>query len=259
MFKVISWMIAGCIGLLHLSAQETATLKINSAPMGLTKNELGIQGGPGISVFYNEHPMLSPRNVHRPVFESGSIGISYQHNFTRMLGLRVEASYERKGDFWYYTGGWVNSYTYSGGYTSDRINYISVPVMLRASFGRTVRFFIDGGLYGSARINAQRITRNKVYTPFVYSGDGVLSIDTKTRTDITKDISAMDAGAVVGLGLAFPVGEVATFMLEARNSTGLVSLNGNSGLYQNGFYNNNTSLLVGLSFPLMRHTQTPLK
>jgi len=210
------------------------------------KMEFGIHGGPGASIFFNEQPMQNPRNSHRPVYSGGMFGISYQYNFTKMAALHIETNYERKGDIYYSFGGWTNSSTFEESYAFDRISYITVPVTCRLSFGKTIKFFVNGGLYAGLQISSQRVISNTKVTPVI---DVALS-DKTSATDINRDISMMDGGVVTGLGVFLPVGKRAAFTVEARNNVGFANLNANTGLYQNRFYNNSTVVLLGLSFAL---------
>lgn len=224
----------------------TSICLLQAQDQAFPKMEFGAQGGPGGSVFFNERPMLNPRNQYRPMYNGGMAGISYQYNFTRMAALRVETNYEQKGDVYYSIYGYDNANAFRESYAYDRLRYINIPVTARLSFGRNVRFFVNAGMYAGVQVHSQRITSDVTYTPVV---DVVLRDRTHTE-NITKDVTRGDAGVVAGLGVFLPVGNRAAFTIEARNNTGFINQNAGTGLYQNKFYNSNTLLMMGLTFAL---------
>lgn len=239
MCKKTSIVLLALISICLVQAQEQQTPKM----------EIGIHGGPGASIFFNERPLQNPRNPHRPVYNGGMLGVSYQYNFTKLVALHIETNYERKGDIWYSTGGWDSPNSFRESYAFDRTSYITVPVTARLSFGKTIKFFVNGGLYAGLQISSKRVVSDTRYTPVI----DVAITDKTTVTDITRDVRIMDGGVVTGLGLFLPVGKRAAFTLEARNNVGFANLNANTGLYQNKFYNNSTVVLLGLSFALDGH------
>jgi hypothetical protein len=244
MCKKFSFVLLGLLGIYLLQAQETA--KPLASNDQSAKMEFGFHGGPGSSIFFNEHPHQNPRNGNRPVYFGGMAGLSYQYNFTKMAALHVEANYERKGDIYYSIAGWDNAEVFHERYAFDRVSYITIPVTARMSFGNRIRFFFDAGLYAGLQISAQRVISDTRYTPVID-----IAINDRTSVDdINKDIRTMDGGAVFGIGLFLPVGDRVAFTLQARDHAGFANLNANTGLYQNKFYNNSMAVLMGLSFAL---------
>lgn len=237
MCKKLSILLLAIAGISLLQAQTTTDFP---------KMEFGVQGGPGGSVFFNERPMLNPRNSKRPIYNGGMAGAGFQYNFTKMAALRVEANYEQKGDVYYSIYGYDNANTFRESYAFDRTRNINIPVTARLSFGRNVRFFVNAGMYAGVQVYSQRIISDVTYTPVI---DVVLRDRTSAR-NITKDVTRGDAGVVAGLGVFLPVGSRAAFTIEARNNTGFINQNAGTGLYQNKFYNTNTMLLMGLTFAL---------
>ncbi len=215
------------------------------------KMEFGISAGPGYSVFFNQNPVQSPRNGKRPVFGSVAAGISYQYNFTKMIGLHIETNYERKGDIYYLNSSWDGNSTFNSSSAYDRIDYVTVPVMARFTFGKHVRFFVNGGVYAGVTIAARRVMNDTYYQP---GSEGTFK-QTSIKTDITNDVRSFDAGAAMGLGVLLPIGKVAAFTVEARNNTGFINQTGNTDLYIGKFYNNSTNLLLGITFFLDKFKQ----
>lgn len=236
-------------------AQKTAAPEIAAESAPFSKMEFGVHGGPGYSIFFNQRPMLNPRNNSRPPYSSFAAGVSYQYNFTKMVGLHIETNYERKGDFYYLLNGWDNQGTFTSSSAYDRISYITVPVTARFSFGKRIRFFLDGGMYAGVTISAQRIMSDSYYSP----GADVVYRSQQSNTDLTKDVSTMDGGVVMGAGVLLPIGKLAAFTVQARNNTGFVNQAAKTDLYIGRFYNNSTNLMLGLTFFLDQFKDGSLK
>lgn len=253
MLKKLVIVLAG-FALAYPAAAQPTTVEAPKPEASFAKMEFGLHAGPGYSVFFNQNPRLSPRNGKRPPFGSVVAGMSYQYNFTKNVGLHAEVNYERKGDIYYLLSSY-NQGTYINSHAYDRINYITVPVMARFTFGKSVRFFVNGGMYAGLTISARRITNDSYYTP----GADVAYKKVATNTDITNDIRQMDAGVVMGAGVLLPVGKVGAFTLEARNNTGFIHQDAKTDLYIGHFYNNATNLMVGFTFYLDRIKTANLK
>lgn len=208
--------------------------------------EFGVHAGPGVGIFYNQHPLKSPRNPNKPPLNVPVFGIAYQYNFTRMIGLHVEANYERKGDVWYDNGAFSYGGNYIHSYAFDQLNYLSIPVTLRLSFGKYIKFFTNTGVYTGVLISGYRVENDANFV----GGEIPLIVQTRRVTDVTRDLHKVDAGLVTGLGVSFPLGKIAAFTFEARNNLGFVNLQ-RTDRYLGKFYNNSTSFLFGLSLNLV--------
>lgn len=207
-------------------------------------SQFGIHTGPGVSIMFNEHPRQNPRLHSKPALGSFAFGASYQFNFTPHIALRAEANYERKGDILYNTSQLVqndagNIVQYA--YTTDRISYLTIPVMARFSFGKTVRFFANTGLYAGFRTGAIR-TENT--TTYLNQSEATIQ---QRLTDLSPNTRKVDGGVVTGLGMAIPFARVLSFTFEVRNNTSFTPVNTVSDAMPVKMYNSNTNFLFGLA------------
>lgn len=248
MFKHVSLFIlilsVGCFGTYAQQPNIPADAPIKAATF--PQMEFGFHAGPGLSIFYNAHPLQSPRNPNRPPLNVPLFGVTYQYNFTRMIGLHVEANYERKGDVWYDNGNFTYGGNYIHSYAFDQLNYLSIPVTLRLSFGKYIKFFTNTGFYTGILISGYRVENDANFV----GGEMPLIVQTRRVTDVTHDLRKVDAGLVTGLGVRFPLGKIAAFAFEARNNLGFVNLQ-RIDRYLGKFYNNSTTFLFGLSLNLV--------
>jgi Outer membrane protein beta-barrel domain len=257
--------ITGCLVMFWASAQngddyiiaspdQPAIQSVTRPALVKPNMELGITGGGGLSILYNQRPFDNPRTPGKAPYSSTAFGVSYQYNFPKIISIRTELNMERKGDIMYST---ITNTTNGEGqpvqitnYGYDKFNYLSLPVMARLSFGKRVQFFTDLGFYVSTLFNAERFTSSSYIIP---PGDNVSS--SSNTQYISRGLHAWDAGAVTGVGLAIPVWKGVEFNLEARNNLGLANINAGNEYYSNKLYNDNFNLLVGLNFFLANSTK----
>ncbi len=191
------------------------------------KLEFGIEGGPNISVIY-------PVNGYTKIGIGFKAGVSFGFNFSKIFSLRTNISFERKvatydaiqfadeeGMFW----GTVKGHT--------NYDYLVLPVLIRAGFGKKVRCFANLGPYIGYLIQAKG-----PYVPITYSPN-------PNETYIFTDNYAkkIDFGFTAGIGLTIPLGDKLAISLEARNDLSLQSFLENSPTKLN-----TTNLLVGFSY-----------
>lgn len=224
------------------NAQRNSLSDSAKSSQSFSRMEFGIHAGPGISTFYNQHPLQSPRNPQKSPYGGALVGFSYLYHFTPIVGLQMEANWERKGDLWYDVASWSENGAFTHSYAYENINYLTLPVTLKLNFGKTVKFFTNTGLYGGVLINAYRVSSDNTRVP----GSELSVSQVRTVTDVSSDLRQLDGGVVMGLGISFPLGRFAAFSFEARDNLGLVNLNKGSGLYGNHFYNNNANFIFGL-------------
>jgi hypothetical protein len=211
--------------------------------------ELGINGGAGPSILYNQHPLQNPRTPNKAPYTSTSFGISYQYNFPKIFSIRAELNMERKGDDMYLS---QSTTTGAEGQTItttnaglDKFNYVTLPVMCRISYGKRVQLIGDVGFYAGLLMNAERITSSSyIASP----GAGVTEVSNDLNT--TQGLHQFDGGFVTGLGFLVPIWKAISFSVEARNYLGLANINANNTYYGNKLYNNTTNVLFGLNFSL---------
>lgn len=218
--------------------------------------QFGLQAGPGVSIFYNQHPLQNPRTPGKIPYGAALVGFSYQYNFTPMVGLRMETNWQRTGDVWYDVYNLSDAGIYTHSYAYENLNYLTMPITLKLSFGKAIKFFTNTGVYGGLLINGYRVSSDYYRVP----GNEIISYSQiRTTTDVSNDIRRLDGGVVMGLGASFPLGHYASFTFEARDNLGLVNLNKGTGLYGNNFHNNSANFLFGLNVMLDRPNTLPAR
>lgn len=190
---------------------------------------IGIEGGPNFS-FLRGSDNVSELTDPLIAF---SAGLAFQYHFSDILSVRTGPSFERKGGTQTYT---VPAYGPGGLSTTEekmRINfdYVIVPVLVRASFGGGVRFFVNAGPYAGYLLNQTNVDHTK--KKYVY----------------TEHYKKLDYGVSGGLGIAIPIGDQFDFNVEIRDNFGLANVSDNT-FYNDVIQHNCASLLVGFTFIL---------
>ena len=123
---------------------------VNSVNGQTNKFEIAIEGGSGATHFYGN--VLTLDNL-KPII-GGYAGILFQYHFSRIFSVKSGCSYERKGANFI-----LNSWEFNADYVYQ-LNYLSVPAVIQAEFGRKVRFFINTGPYFSFLLSQNYIAKN---------------------------------------------------------------------------------------------------
>jgi hypothetical protein len=195
---------------------------------------IGLEGGPGIS--YLKRTAFE-KNGDNPII-GFSGGLTFQYNFYKMLSLRTIVAFERKGSVTDYyemhvDGQYLGDYRYLNHFT-----YFTVPIFLRATFGKKINFFIDAGGFISYLIK-EKVTYQANY------GEKIRIYD---ETGTTK---RYDAGIALGLGISYSIKEIVAVSFEIRDNLGLYNLN----IYDPWGYNedlktNSINFLIGLEYKI---------
>lgn len=166
------------------------------------KFESGIEGGPSL-IMLKGNDYVDYRN-------SPTIGFSgrlfSQYNFKKIISLRTNLAFERKGSIAksYPVDEYGNSF--GSVQTKSNFDYMTIPLLVRATFGRRVLFFINAGPYLGYLLNQSDISK----------GENV----PKTKTDNTSSFKRFDFGVSAGLGLLVPIEQNFALSFEARNNVG---------------------------------------
>jgi hypothetical protein len=156
-------------------------------------------------------------------------GISFQYNFGKRVALRTNIAYERKGGANY--GGFTDNYGATIGNSSLNyiFDYLTLPVLVRFSFGNKVKYFINGGPYLGYLLSQT----------FVIKGDNFKTVN----IDNTSNYNSLDAGISLGTGLQYPIHEKLYFSSEIRGNLGLLST-----LPRGDIKVNSVNLLLGIAY-----------
>jgi hypothetical protein len=209
----------------------------NSAFCQDTKISISVEGGPGITNFYR----TKDGDKHNKPILGGYTGVLVQYHLTPHFSLRSGFTYERTG-----TNFWVENYDMQ----ADLIyhfDYVTIPVLVRAEYGKKIRFYANIGPYFSYLVSQQYLVKEgKKYRDFT--------------SDLAYDNSVnkckLDIGIAGGLGIVILVKNNAAITLGVTDYLGLVDTKKQPDFYnemgQNlGFstatYNNSAFFVVGFS------------
>jgi hypothetical protein len=198
-----------------------------------SKFELGIEGGPNLSTFrFSGTP-------HRKPIIFGSGGFMFQHNLKRVLSFKTGLSFQRKGyqvhDLPYYyiedtLEVWKGIFTY---------DYITLPFLVKASFGKKVKFFVNAGPYGGFLLSRKR--------------KWVSDHETINQKSNTSSYQRLDFGIVGGIGISVPIKKSWMINAEVSNYFGLQDIT-DVGAFTS--YTNTTDLRLGVVYRLgLRNTE----
>lgn len=188
------------------------------------KWELGMEGGAGIRTLRIDpkYPSLEAKTGI-----SYTAGIAGQYNLSDMWSVKLGTAYERKGadikrtDI--PTQGKVN------------IDYISMPLLLKAKFGNKIKFFANAGPYLSILLSS----KNKLDA---YSNVPEIVTNTDSTTEST------DFGISAGIGVEIPVGQCGAFTIEVRDNFGLKNISKSNETNAPEIKLNTANLMIGYVF-----------
>jgi opacity protein-like surface antigen len=172
----------------------------------------GVEGGITVA-------NLSSDNInYEDVYKSRTgyaAGIAFQYNFPKVLSLRTGVMYELTGassDI-YFTDN-------NGNITDkvkqlDNIDYLVVPLLLRATFGDKLNFFVNAGPYWAALLKRKWVFDHAVR----FNG---IPTDEFDETDHTEKT---DFGIAAGIGASAVFNERIVISLEVRDNLGMTTIN----------------------------------
>jgi hypothetical protein len=200
-----------------------------------SKFEIGIQAGNSLVSMrhtgYSQYPYR---------FKSAfSAGLFVQYNINKYFSLRVEPGYEKKG----YDTSYDSTFIENGNPIkilqefpiTANFNYITIPVLARASIGKKVKYFINAGPYVGFLMS-----QNIIYNY------GVVNYD-KYKYNTAHNYKTLDFGITTGLGMYIPMKNIFALSFEIRNNLGLMNISNptyNSDINKTLAFN----LLLGFSY-----------
>lgn len=188
--------------------------------------ELAAEGGPGFSYIYGAGAKQLKKQS--PLL-SYSTGIAVHINTPKVAGLYTGIYVERKGFDWPIAGATADGESKTLHYRAQ-YNYVTIPVMINATVGKRVQFFVNAGGYVSALFRIHIVQKEL----------GINNIN-------PGGYHYVDAGFSGGLGLRVPFANGFVFSLEARNSTGFLKVVKNTEK-KDAFYNTNTAFMAGIAY-----------
>lgn len=198
-----------------------------------SKFEIGIQGGQNLVTM--RHTGYTQYSY--TLKSAFSAGMSIQYNMNKHFSLRVEPGFEKKG----YDTNYDSTFVENGNITrivkglpiTSNFNYITIPILLRASIGKKVKYFINAGPYLGILIS-----QNIIYN------HNVLDYD-KPKYNTINNYKTLDFGISTGIGMYIPMKNIFALSFEIRNNMGLTNISKSSNSTDK---TSSIGLLIGLSY-----------
>lgn len=193
------------------------------------KYEIGVDGGPGVRLVYG---LLNTQvKQYSLAYIGGSAGVSFQYNIDKIFSVKTAISYDIKGAEESVV--LVDQYGIMDPALMFHINlnYLTLPVLVKASFGKKIKFFINAGPYLSVLLKEE----NKF--PYAYPW-----------TDMTNSYKPIDFGIQAGLGISIPIKKRFDITLEDRTSIGLIDIRKNSIPADGHFKTFSSALFFGFNY-----------
>ena len=204
----------------------------------LNKFEIGVEGGPDLSGIAD--PGQPDQNDNQNWVLHFSVGMTGQYNFDSILSIKGGISFERKG----YSTGTIMLDGSGANPSSDyfpvavKLDYLVIPVFIKALLGGKVKFFVNGGPYYAQLIGAFNIMQsNGLSLPNSY----LIS---------TNSYNHIDAGLAGGFGWDIQLNKRLTLDCELRFSFSL--LNNGSPFRTEVTENQSANLLFGLRYKIKK-------
>ena len=164
-----------------------------------------------------------------------SCGLAFQYNFTKLVSIRTNLTFERKGltnksqatDI---TGNSIGELTFHSNF-----DYLTIPILGRLTFGKKINFFVNAGPYIGYLIKQTDLTEAFGEFP-------------KTETDNTDNFNRIDFGLTTGLGVVLPINDRLLFTIEIRNNLGFYNISSLPVVNDVTIKTNSTNLLIGISY-----------
>jgi hypothetical protein len=197
--------------------------------------DVGITGGPSlISLRGNDYL----KQFGKPAI-GFSGGISFQYNFPKIFQLRTEFNFERKGciesgefQFMDSVGNVIGTEKWKG---HINFSYMTIPVLLRASYGENIKYFADAGIFFG-----HLFKQTYVEGPSTYFQGGTF--------DETQFDRLYDFGISGGIGLTFPIQQKFSISGEVRDNFGLLNTSAVAQVNDGTIKTNSTSLLISFAY-----------
>lgn len=191
---------------------------------------LGIEGGPSlVSLWGNE--ML--RKNHKPGM-SFSSGLFFQYNISKLISLRTNISFERKGSKQTIGITDENGNSLGNGVFRTNMDYLTIPLLVRATAGEKLKYFINAGPYFGYLLEQTVVLKTDNF-PKMTLGDDM-------------QIIAHDLGLTTGLGVSIPLKTTFSLSFELRNNLGLINLSEVPVYREGSIKTNSTNFLFAFAY-----------
>ena len=145
-----------------------------------------------------------------------NFGAVANYSLTDLFSLQAEINYEGKGFK-------IKDYSESGdGWTEELKNlrfpfgYLTIPILAKATFGKSTKFFVNAGPYFGFLMSA----KFKGDYTFTSLTNPELNYSDSANEDMKDFYKGFDFGLVIGGGAIFPITDALDIMAEVRYNMG---------------------------------------
>ena len=191
--------------------------------------DVGLSAGPSFSwlrgnkAIDNTDPLLA-----------SAAAITLQCNLSELIGLRLGAGYQQKGSRSDVQLTDVNGNAIASGSARTKLDYLLLPLMVRARFGTGSRFTAGVGPYVGYLMRSR----------LSYSGEGLDGND----IDNTDDMERWDMGISASVGGSVALGGNLLLNAEVRYDKGLTNISALPVVDDGSIRTNAVCLLLGCSY-----------
>ncbi|MDQ3102155.1 MAG: PorT family protein [Bacteroidota bacterium] len=192
--------------------------------------DIGIEGGPS-RTFLQGNTLID--DLHEPTL-GYSGGLFFQYSFRKVVSLRTKIAFERKGSVLHLPlvdihGNLIDDVT-----TNANFNYLTIPLLLRATFGKKVQYFMNAGAYWGYLLKQTFVTKGSKLP--------------ETTSDNTALHKRSDMGISAGVGLALPIARDFLLSIEVRHNLGMYNISAVPVINDGVIRTNSTDLLLGFTY-----------
>lgn len=200
----------------------------------MNKIHFGMEAGPSLKTLYGFD------TVDENELSIGfSAGLAFQYNFTDLLSLRTNISFERKG--WTTKGEATDEMGNPIGEMTFHTNfdYLTLPLLVRLTFGNKIRYFVNAGPYIGYLLKVTDVAETLGDYP-------------RSEYDNTANFKQHDFGLTTGLGMTYQLAEKLLLSAEIRNNLGLVNISALPVRNDKSIKTNSTNFLIGIAYGIGR-------
>jgi hypothetical protein len=175
-------------------------------------------------------------------------GVQFDYWFNDMWALSVQAFYDEKGSNEHYSQPvtFEGETTTATGTSNLNLNYIEVPILLKASFGSSnIRPYVFAGPSFGFFLSGNESTNTAATFP------GAINTTTSAYQDIAdSSINSPDISVVFGAGVSSKLTSGQMLFLDAAYSLGLVNITKTSSGDNTTIKSRDIRIAAGILFPL---------
>lgn len=140
-------------------------------------------------------------------------GLALQYNFPKVLSFRTGIMYELRGAKFFIPDSASTAANPNATVEwLETMDYLTVPLLMRATFGDKINFFVNGGPYWALLLKRIQVVQDAASS---YSG---------TELDLTDDTKRSEWGIALGAGVGAVFNERIVISLEARDNLGMTDI-----------------------------------